>query len=292
MKYNILHFAANHLINGTNHYSLADCIQLKCDLHLHSNDDKKDKWILYDSYELIDNLESKDFNIFSLTFHNNVLPSDKLEEIRMYAKNKGMLLIPGIEATIKHKHILIYNFDFHDLSKINYVPNLQNLLIDYAKKNKRDELMIVVSHPFFPDRSCLNNVEKHYKYVHGVEYNSFYLKNINFNNKALNFSKEKPFIALFGNSDAHSLNQVGKTFTNLYVRKIALGDDINSIIDFKDLIKNSSHEDLLKIQKNIMYYMKYGARDICTMPLSFGLVIKRFLTDPGYNIFHCKRKLK
>src|SRR5262249_31661572 len=81
-------------------------MELRADLHLHTRE--RESFIAYDARDLIDRAARSGFQVLSITNHDTVTFSAGL---RGYAQERGILLIPGIEATIEGKHVLLYNID-------------------------------------------------------------------------------------------------------------------------------------------------------------------------------------
>src|SRR5690242_18968237 len=79
---------------------------LKVDLHLHSSEDPLDR-INYDATALIDRAAELGFDALALTLHDGLLDSDRVQE---YARERDIILLPGIERTIRGKHVLLLNF--------------------------------------------------------------------------------------------------------------------------------------------------------------------------------------
>ncbi|MFC1690647.1 PHP domain-containing protein [Nanoarchaeota archaeon] len=183
---------------------------LKADLHLHTKEDPLDKLkIDYTAKELIDYMKKLDFDVIAITNHNSIFYNKKIKE---YAKKKGILLIPGVEATIEGKHILIYNPSLKEK-----LPKTFSELEKYKRKNKKS--VIVAAHPFFPmPQLYFHNLEKYIELFDAVEYSHFYTKRINFNKRAVKIAKKhnKPFL---GTSDAHFLDKVGTTYSLLKCQK-------------------------------------------------------------------------
>ncbi|MBI2106389.1 PHP domain-containing protein [Candidatus Woesearchaeota archaeon] len=96
---------------------------LKADLHLHAKEDIRDA-VKYTVKELIDHMASKGFQVIALTFHDQSYNS---EEMNNYAKSKGILIIPGIERTIKGRHVLIYNLDHKKAEEIKDFEDLKKI---------------------------------------------------------------------------------------------------------------------------------------------------------------------
>src|SRR3989338_1040864 len=84
---------------------------LKCDFHIHTSEDPLDWPILkYDAYQLIDNAKEKGFDVLAITLHEKVFCPKQIIE---YAKKKGILLIPGMEATVEGKHAVVLNLSLN-----------------------------------------------------------------------------------------------------------------------------------------------------------------------------------
>ena len=89
---------------------------LKTELHTHTVDDPQDgkRVVCHSARQLIDKAEQQGFQVLSITNHDQLLFSSSLEE---YARKRDVLLIPGVEATLRGKHVLLYNFS-------NYNPSM------------------------------------------------------------------------------------------------------------------------------------------------------------------------
>jgi len=188
---------------------------LKSDFHLHSSEDPKDD-IKYSSKELIDHCSKLGFEVLSLTHHGNRFFN---QEIIDYAKQKKILLIPGVEANVNGKHTLIIN------APEGY--NYDNLSFDDLKEIRKNNVIVIAAHPFYPRNNCLGKeLIENIDLFDGIEYCHLYKPFINwFNNKAVKVAK-KYNKSIIGTSDAHSLIQIGHTFTYLDCNK-----DINSVMD-------------------------------------------------------------
>ncbi|MDY7033268.1 MAG: PHP-associated domain-containing protein [Thermodesulfobacteriota bacterium] len=173
---------------------------LKVDLHLHTGEDPLDS-IKYSSKQLIDKAYAKGFDVISITNHHVVTYNDYLAD---YAKERGILLIPGIELSVESKHVLVINAD-HSFTK---VKNFYDL-----RKVKDKDHLFIAPHPFFPGYVCLHSkFSKHSDLFHAIEYSYFHASGINFNKKGVKKSLEYG-IPLLGTSDTHRLWQLGKTYS-------------------------------------------------------------------------------
>src|SRR5580693_9805735 len=79
---------------------------LKVELHTHTSDDPVDK-IPHTVPELIDRAAALDYQALAVTLHDHQLD---LRRFSAYAREHGIVLIPGIERTIEGRHVLLLNF--------------------------------------------------------------------------------------------------------------------------------------------------------------------------------------
>jgi len=187
--------------------------KLKADLHTHTSEDKKEN-IRYSALELIDLASQKGFDVLSITNHDLVTYSEELKE---YALKKGVLLIPGVEATIQGKHILLYNLPDYDQENIKTFEDL--------KRYKKDDILIIAPHPFFPSPTALRSLfQEAMPILDGLEYCHHYLKKLNFNRKAVEKAPEMN-LPLIGCSDTHLFSQFTTTYSLIESDK-----EINAVI--------------------------------------------------------------
>ena len=186
--------------------------KLKADLHLHTKEDPQDS-VKYSGRELIDQAYLKGFDVLAITNHDQVTYDNYLAE---YAKEREILLIPGVEAKIDKKHVLLLNVD-HSFHRMRTFDDLKLL--------KDGTGLIIAPHPFFPSFSSLNSkLEEHLDIFDAIEYSHCYLEKINFNKKAEDLAKEFS-LPLIGTSDAHFLWQIGTTYSLIEAEK-----DLESVI--------------------------------------------------------------
>lgn len=178
---------------------------LKVDLHLHTAEDPLDH-VRYTAKELISKAAEEGFDVISITNHHQMTFN---QDLSLYAQERGILLIPGIEMAIQRRHVLVLNppshkmcSDFYSLSKL-----------------RRPETLIVAPHPYFPGTYSLNGyLLKHLHLFDALEYCHFYSPMINFNRRVVEVSRSFSF-PLIGNSDAHFLSQLGTTYSLIYAEK-------------------------------------------------------------------------
>jgi len=174
---------------------------LKVDLHLHSREDPLDN-IPHDAFALIDRAGRLGFDALALTLHDRQLTDRRVFE---YARARGILLIPGVERTLRGRHILLINFPkaAEDVTSFDEIARLK------AAHNG----LVIAPHPFFPDPKCLRGrIDERPDLFDAVEWTYFWTKGINFNTRAALWAHAhgKPMV---GNSDTHDLRQLGRTFS-------------------------------------------------------------------------------
>ena len=178
---------------------------LKADLHLHTAEDPVD-CLGYTAKDLISKAADEGFDVISITNHQQVTFNQDLFSL---AKERGILLIPGIEMRIQGRHVLVLNppsygtySDFFSLSKM-----------------RRPETLIIAPHPYYPGTTSLNGyLLKYLNLFDAIEYSHFYSPMINFNRKAVEVSRSFG-LPLVGTSDAHFLSQLGGTYSLIYAEK-------------------------------------------------------------------------
>ena len=173
---------------------------LKTDLHIHTSEDPEDL-ILYSATELIDTAHRLEYSVLAITNHNSVTYN---EYLRDYARERGIVLIPGMEATIQGRHVLLHNLDFKQVKR-DKIANLEYL--------KRPDNLIVAPHPYFPSPVALREMlKRHVNLFDAVEHCHCYTKRLDFNRPAIKFAKEHN-LPMIGTSDAHQRCQFHTTYS-------------------------------------------------------------------------------
>ena len=180
---------------------------LKADLHTHTCDGIKEPYIKHNAFDLIDAAMKSGFEVLSITNHDTVTYNEYLDD---YAKERGIILIPGIELTLRKKHILVYNIT----DRVSCIKNFDELL-----KIKDVQNLIIAPHPFFPASLSLGKYfMKWRKLFDAVELSHFYTDSINFNKKAIDIAGQL-HLPMVGTSDCHMLRQMNTTYSVVYAEK-------------------------------------------------------------------------
>jgi predicted metal-dependent phosphoesterase TrpH len=172
----------------------------KTNLHFHVKGDLMHN-ISYSPFEAIDYARSKGFSVLAFTCHKTCIHKP---EYAQYARQKGMLLIPGIEARIEGKDVVILNCD-SSIDDVHDFPALR----EYKKAHS--DIFILAPHPYLTDptvrASLQKRLERHIDLFDAIELTVFSNHIFNFNKKAMAAAKKygKPLIAT---SDAHYLSDL------------------------------------------------------------------------------------
>jgi predicted metal-dependent phosphoesterase TrpH len=174
---------------------------LKLELHAHTDEDPADR-IPHTTAQLIDHAAALGYGALAVTLHDRYF--DPAAHAH-YAHERGLVLLPGIERTIAHRHVLLVNFPaecasvrtFDDIAQLKAVSNG----------------LVVAPHPFYPTISAMGRLmDVHADLIDAVELNAMYTRHLDFNRRAIAWSRahRKPVV---GNSDLHRLEQMGSTYS-------------------------------------------------------------------------------
>lgn len=186
---------------------------MKCDLHCHT-------CYSYDSTvspeEMVEAALKKGINCLVISDHGEIKGAIKAIE---YAKDKPILIIPGIEVKSKEGDILGLNVK-------EIIPNKLSAR-ETIKKIKELGGLAIIAHPFNWFCSFKGNLENLVSEGIGVE--AFNASIPGPGNKiALNFS-EKHKIPFTAGSDAHFPNFVGKAYLEIPEDNLSLEEILNQI---------------------------------------------------------------
>lgn len=181
---------------------------LKADLHLHSSEDPQDTGFAYDARMLIDRAATLGFNAIALTNHRAVSHTPALAR---YARQRGILLIPGCEAEIDGKHLLLLNVTEKERRQVHTFDDLRAL-----RRRRGKTMLCIVPHPCFPSRSSMGQrrVRKNADVFDAIELSQYGEGIVDLNRRAARLANDlgKPLVA---SSDAHSFRFFGKIYTNV-----------------------------------------------------------------------------
>jgi predicted metal-dependent phosphoesterase TrpH len=174
---------------------------LKVELHAHTDLDPLDR-IPHSTADLIDHAAALGYHVLAITLHDRYFDP---AEWQGRARDRGILLLSGIERTIERQHVLLINFPPESAS-VRSLADVERL--------KRDTCGLVVApHAFYPTISALRrSLDAHSGVFDALEVNTTYTRWLNFNRAAERWAREhgKPLV---GNTDLHVLEQMGTTYS-------------------------------------------------------------------------------
>ena len=175
--------------------------RLKVELHTHTDHDPLDR-IPHTARELIDRAAALGYHALAITLHDRFHES---ADDAAYARERGLVLIPGIERTIGGRHVLLLNFP----RECERVRNFDEI----AALKARCRGLVVAPHAFYPTGTSLGaRLDAHADVIDAIEYNAMYTPWLNFNRRAAAWARArgKPIV---GNTDLHRLEQLGTTYS-------------------------------------------------------------------------------
>lgn len=174
--------------------------RLKADFHCHTSDDPLDR-IAYSAEMLIDAVAAHDFSVLAISCHEALVYNAYLAS---YARHRGILLIPAIEACVEGKHVLILNPD-EEQARATTFEGLRRL--------GRRDAAIIAPHPYYPLRTALGRaLERNIDLFDAIEYSTLYLPGVNPNRRAARVARRHG-LPMVGNSDCHALPYCDSTHT-------------------------------------------------------------------------------
>jgi predicted metal-dependent phosphoesterase TrpH len=175
---------------------------IKVELHAHTALDPVD-YIPHTTRHLIDRAAALGYGALAVTLHNRYY--DPFAD-REYARDKGIVLIPGIERTIRRRHILLLNFP-SECAMVSTFDDVREL------KRRHAHGLIVAPHAFYPIPSAMGpDVDACVDFIDALEVNSMFTPWLDYNRRAVAWARahRKPLV---GNTDLHLLDQLGTTYT-------------------------------------------------------------------------------
>jgi predicted metal-dependent phosphoesterase TrpH len=177
----------------------------RIELHCHCQGDPVDTYLRHTVFETIDQAVKVGLHALAITWHRKIF--DRPEAID-YARERGLLLIPGIEAEIGNRHLVVLNLAPGDLPDDPTWDEVR------ALRARKPEVVTMAPHPFYPHPTCLGRaMEPHRDCIDLVEWCKLHVHwlpgGINPNLRAEHWARRhgKTMVAC---SDAHKLEQIGR----------------------------------------------------------------------------------
>lgn len=196
-------------------------MKVKASLHLHAREDFKDgKKIAYSFFQLIDRAQELNFKVLAFTGHEKMVC---LPEHLEYGKERGILVIPGVEALVDGKHILILNCD-QSADKIKSFKGLEEY------RNNHPEIFIIAPHPNhgFLVSLGLGKLQKH-RYLFDAVEHSWYYSNFFNPNRAVIKKALKLDLPILATADLHYLGYLATDYLEVEVPHLTTVDFFQAI---------------------------------------------------------------
>ncbi len=172
---------------------------LKLDFHVHTSDDVFDH-IPHGPEQLVDEMVRQGFDGFAVTNHDHYAINPRLTG---YARERGLVIIPGMELTWRRQHVVLINFG--EPGRVNSPDDIL--------RHKCETSLVMAAHPYFPwAPSCGKLLDARPELFDAIEFCHLYNRFINFNRRAVARADELG-LPLLGTSDAHTVFQIGYTYT-------------------------------------------------------------------------------
>jgi predicted metal-dependent phosphoesterase TrpH len=177
----------------------------RVELHSHCQGDPVDSYLSHSIFEQIDQARRVGLDALAVTWHRKVCAHAEAEA---YARDRGILLIPGMEAEIDRKHVVVLNIEPADLPPETTWDEIR------ALRQRKPEAFVLAPHPFYPHPSCLGRaLGKNADCIDAVEWCILHLDwlpgGLNPNLRAARWAR-KHGKALVACSDAHKLSILGQ----------------------------------------------------------------------------------
>lgn len=177
----------------------------RVELHSHCKGDPVDSYLGHTLFQHIDRAKEVGLDAIAVTWHRKICADT---EAFAYARERGVLLIPGMEAEVDRRHLVVLNLEEGDLPA---EPTWNQVR---ALRRRKPEVLVMAPHPFYPHPSCLGKmINDHVDCIDAVEWCFIHVQwlpgRVNPNLRAARWAHRngKTLIAC---SDAHTLQAIGR----------------------------------------------------------------------------------
>lgn len=247
-------------------------MSLKIDLHTHTSGDPIDGYIRHSPRDLVNRAIGQGYGALAITHHTQVFHDP---DLRKYAEDNGLILIPGMEANVNGKHVLLYcDNDDPVIEELNARSREArgNLNFDQAARLKDDGLarLVVAAHPYFMLPYCLGRdlvAERHlFDFVELSWYHTGIelpvslagLNMLNRNQKA-RLVAGKLGLPTLSTSDTHYLGNFGRAYSTVDAEPDL--ESILKVLQSKDQTKVTAVSSPMRVKR----YMKAAVRIMSTI---------------------------
>ena len=176
---------------------------IKVDLHIHTGEDPEDG-LRYPATSIIDKAVELGYAAIAITLHGKVLEDERVFD---YARQKGLLLIHGVEWKSDHGDVLLYNVTQHELERLRSLADLRTF-----RRDRGDDLLVIAAHPCFFKHSLNRHLVRDLDLFDAVEYCHLHFPWLDLNRRGVRIA-EQHGKAVVATSDAHNLWMFGRHYT-------------------------------------------------------------------------------
>jgi predicted metal-dependent phosphoesterase TrpH len=197
----------------------------RIELHSHCQGDPVDSHLNHTLFQHIDRAKEVGLNAIAVTWHRGIC--DDPEAIA-YARDRGILFIPGMEADMEGQHhLVILNLAEGDLPGTPTWAQLRSL------RKRKPEVLVMAPHPFYPHPTCLGRrMTEHADCIDIVEWCAIHINwlpgRVNPNLRAARWAQKhgKPLVAC---SDAHTLRDIGSNASTVEADEFSIASIFSAI---------------------------------------------------------------
>src|SRR5476651_199499 len=118
----------------------------RVELHSHCQGDPVDTYLDHTLFQHIDRAKEAGLDAIAVTWHRRICA---VPEAMAYARDRGILFIPGMEAEVDRKHLVVLNLADGDLPP---EPTWNQIR---ALRLRKPDVFVLAPHPFYPHPTCL-----------------------------------------------------------------------------------------------------------------------------------------
>ncbi|MGA1844707.1 MAG: PHP-associated domain-containing protein [bacterium] len=196
-------------------------IKLKCDLHTHIVGDRWKDHVTSQNMppaDFIDRAVSMGFEVLSFTYHDFLYHDPA---VWAHAKERGVVLVPGIERSFDRRHVLLYNCP--------HAEAIEGLRALRHYRRLFPQCLVIAPHPFYKGQVCLGRrLVRNIDCFDAIEYCHFYTRFFNPNRTAVRVAKRFS-IPMVGCSDAHRMEDFASTYSYIYARERSVDGVIEAV---------------------------------------------------------------
>ena len=178
--------------------------QFRVEFHSHCQGDPVDTYLRHSIYEHIDAAKAAGLDAIAITWHRKVCTDKAAFE---YGRKKGVLVIPGMEAEVDRRHLVVINLADGDLPPEPTWSQVRALRL------RKPEVLVMAPHPFYPHPCCLGTtMTAHADCIDAVEWARLHVNwlpgRVNPNLRAAHWAHQhgKTLLAC---SDSHTVQTIG-----------------------------------------------------------------------------------